>query len=965
MKRFLLFSSVFFLITVFSVPAVHRYRIETEHFVFIFEKDNERWAREIASFSEEVYENLAGLLENRPRQIKVVIHSDVNQANGSYYPVPEYLNLYVTSPRDFFLGARTENWLRSLFTHELTHYISMSPESGWLYEMSKFFGPILRPGPSVFQPGWVIEGITTYTETRFTKGGRGRNPYFEMIYRAQITENAMPSLKQAAYNPYIQPYGRIYVIGYMMISYLFETYGDGVMARFYRQMEKNPLAPYRAFEIVTGKPAEILYRDMIRFYSERFRPLYDLPSGTRFSKGVRTDYGRPVPTLSGILSYQNASNDNPSRFVFLDPDTGTERPAAFASLTDANGYDALFDGSRILYSGYETDYAVEGHPHSVADLFEWRAESGKTRRITKNARLFQPAYIDGNTAAAVQTDGPYSRLVTVNLETGAVQPLFDDGGINVFHPSVSPDGRFIAFAYNRGGIQSVAVLDRESETVEFLTAQDGGMLYYPDFDRNGSLFFVADGSGSLELFERNSENAAGAVRRLSDRIGVLAGIRYGGRFYYQSYASDGYVMKTAEENAVPPETLALAVSVRPVTAEPPAPEAQSLPGADLTVRRYFDAAQFVGWTPFPINYSPPGGFANPLGFGFLMYAQSVVKNDSVFFMTSFPFEAEGNSVFQPSVILDAAFEASLLKFSYSLRNGSHSSEDETGSEYRQETEQTLSVAVPLFDRSASNRRWRAEIGGGFTHRWTMTAGEPFHAFGMTGSDTAAVNIESEHRLYSNQNIDFQYMWHSGFRGYPSLAQYIYAGFNSSVLLPVGETEDPVFLGVFAVTGTIPITGAHSFFSEICFSASTDVNQTHQLLLRGFEYEDRNTTAALSASFGYQFPIAVVDAPLFATLALHSFSGALFTQIYANFNTAEQTAAFGNYVYVGGELNIQVGFAQAVFPLTVGVSCRIPTSAGIAFDIREDLKPYFSLDIASALSLLRNEAIRKPLRAVRL
>ena len=65
------------------------------------------------------------------------------------------------------------------------------------------------------------------------------------------------------------------------------------------------------------------------------------------------------------------------------------------------------------------------------------------------------------------------------------------------------------------------------------------------------------------------------------------------------------------------------------------------------------------------------------------------------------------------------------------------------------------------------------------------------------------------------------------------------------------------------------------------------------------------------------------------------------------------------------MNIQVGFAQAVFPLTVGVSCRIPTSAGIAFDIREDLKPYFSLDIASALSLLRNEAIRKPLRAVRL
>ena len=290
-------------------------------------------------------------------------------------------------------------------------------------------------------------------------------------------------------------------------------------------------------------------------------------------------------------------------------------------------------------------------------------------------------------------------------------------------------------------------------------------------------------------------------------------------------------------------------------------------------------------------------------------------------------------------------------------------EDETGSEYRQEFSQTLSVSVPLFTRSLANRQWHAEIGGGLTHHWTMTAAEPFHAFGM--ANAAAGGIESEHLLYSNQNIDFQYSWHSGFRGYPSLAQYVYAGFNSSVLLPIGEIEEPVFLGVFAVMGTIPIVGAHSFFSEICFSASTEVNQTHQLLLRGFEYEDRNTTAALSASFGYRFPIAIVDAPLFATLALHSFSGALFTQIYANFNTIEQTAAFGNYVYLGGELNIQIGFAQAVFPLTVGVSCRIPTSAGVVFDIREDLKPYFSLDIASALSLLRNEELRHPIRPVRM
>ena len=110
----LIFFLLIPIVTGWSLP---RSRITTEHFIFIFEKDNERWATEIASFAEDVYDSLTELLDNRPPQIKVVIHSDVDTANGSFYPVPEQLNLYVTSPRDFFLGARTEDWLRSLFTH--------------------------------------------------------------------------------------------------------------------------------------------------------------------------------------------------------------------------------------------------------------------------------------------------------------------------------------------------------------------------------------------------------------------------------------------------------------------------------------------------------------------------------------------------------------------------------------------------------------------------------------------------------------------------------------------------------------------------------------------------------------------------------------------------------------------------------------------------------------------------------
>lgn len=922
---------------------VSRYKITTEHFIFIFEKDNEVWAQEIASFAEEVYENLSSLLENCPPQIKAVIHSDVDMANGSFYPVPEYLNLYITSPRDFFLGAKTENWLRSLFTHELTHYLSISYESGWLYEMSKFFGPILRPGAAVFQPGWVLEGITTYNETRFTQGGRGRNPYFEMIYRAQILENSMPSLKQAAYSPYIQPYGRIYVQGYMLVEYLFRCYGDDVMARFYRQMGKNPFAPYKAIKVVTGKSAEEVYRDMIREYTERFAPLNQLPVGARFSRENHVDYGRPIPTRNGIVAFKAASPKNPAQFVLIDSNTAKEQLIAFASLTGNNDYNARFEGDAILYSGYEIDSAVEGHSHYKADLFEVEVKSGKTKRLTKNARLFQPAYLDSQTAVAVQTDGPFSHLVTVDLKTGKTEILFSENRTNVYYPAVSPQGSEIAFTYNKEGFQCIAILERSSGKVELLTVENGGSLYYPAYDRNGVLFFIGDGTGSLELYEFRPDNHASVRRQLADRIAVLNGIRYGNRFFYQSYASDGYILKSESVSKALEE--AVSFNLQPIEYNEDVQPVENL----FTVKKYHDAAQFVGWTPFPLNYSPISGTEMPWGIGFLLYAQSAVKNDSVFLMTSFPF-----TVFQPSVILNTAFEWGPLNFAYSLNQGYNSILNASEElRYIQKTSQSLSISIPLFHRQAASQYWIARIDAGLTWNYLMEASVPFHFFDL-GSQTEGA-ISKRHQLLTSQAFHFQYSWNSGFLGYPTLAPYFYGGFSSSVLLPISTQKESVYLGVLALKTQFPIAGAHSLFGEVAFSSSNAIGQSHQLLLRGFSYEDSNTTAALCGTIGYRFPIAVIDAPLFAALALHSFSGALFTQIYGNFNTQTATAAFGNYVYIGAEIAIQISFAQARFPIQVGVNCRIPTASERVFDVQSDLRPYISADIASVLAGLKTEA----------
>lgn len=936
-----IFSCLFFLCSfvAFSLP---RYQIQTEHFTFIFEKDNQQWAQELASYADEVYDSIAQILQNEPQPIKVVIHSDIDVANGSFYPVPLHLNLYVTSPRDFFLGARTENWLRSLFTHELTHYLSLCYESGWLFEMSKFFGPLLKPAASVFQPGWIIEGVTTYMETRLSSGGRGRNPYFEMLYRAQILDGQIPSLKQAAYNPYVQPYGRIYVQGYMMINYLFHRYGDDVMARFYRQMGINPFAPYKAIEEVTGSHAEALYREMIQFYSQKYSSLTTIEEKPTLPKSWGVDYGRPVPTQKGLLSYQPSSPKNPSRFIFLNPNNGEESPIAFASLTGNNDYDALFDGSRILFSGYETNFAVEGASHYCSDLFELHTQTKKIKRITKNKHLFQPAYLGDNRGVAVKLHGPYSSLVEVDLLTGEVKSLFHYPESNIYHPRVSPDKKTVAFAFNRKGEQSIVLFDLNTKEAKKFSLEDDSCLYYPTFYRNGDLCFVADGSGSLELFEIGKDETSKAVRVMQDRVGVLNGVQYGGRIYYQSYHSGGYTIKEGIKEA---EGVWKALRWENFKEDDEKLEVEKLSDeGGESVKRYFDCAQFVGWTPFPLYYSMVEGMEAPLGLGFLLYAQSVVKNDSLFFMMSFPF-----NVFQPSIYLNGLFEISILDFSYTLIHGYNSILDSAKNTFfHQETEQSLSVSLPLYSRSIGSQLWYSKVDFGITHSFVMESSQPFHLFGMGN----ATSIAKSHNLSFQQGVHFQHAWNSGFRGYPSLAQSVYAGFSSSVLVPLKSNIKPIYLGVAALKATIPLGGAHSLISEWAFSSSNTTNQPHQLLLKGFSYEETGYTMALGGTFGYQFPIAVVDAPLFATLALHSFSGAIYTQMYGNFNNKIDKSAFGRYISVGGELNIQIGFAQGVFPVKIGVACRFPTNPNESFQWQQDIKPYFSVDINSLISQRR-------------
>ena len=192
-------------------------QIETVHTTIIFEEDENESALQVASFADEIFEELAVLLENpTTKRVPVILYGRTAWANGMYAPFPSSITLYLASDEDQFLGTKTPSWLKQVYTHELTHYLHLTKAEG-IYKILRILGPGVTSLPVPFMPGWWIEGITTYTESMDGEGGRGNSLEFSLLTQKPIDEESMWSLAKGAYSGVYPPSSRIYATGYILV----------------------------------------------------------------------------------------------------------------------------------------------------------------------------------------------------------------------------------------------------------------------------------------------------------------------------------------------------------------------------------------------------------------------------------------------------------------------------------------------------------------------------------------------------------------------------------------------------------------------------------------------------------------------------------------------------------------------------------------------------------------------------
>ncbi len=513
------------IIIIISAPEVHaRYNpkikwrtVSNENFTIYYPEGNEAYARRVLSLSEEVYGDVTGYLDVKPRHLPVVLDIETDMFNGFYAPFPNRISLFETPPYKLTgFGSALSDITDLLFTHEYTHFAHITAARGLYSVVPKIFGSDLGLLNGI-SPGWVIEGITTNTETMFTDAGRGRSPSFNAEIRS-FTKNGTLWSRSAAGT--MSPYGppgarRIYLSGYFMVEYLNRVYGDDAFARLSGYQSKYPiLGTGRAIKHVTKKSSKIFYREFLDDFISRCDSIQaaaksnGLPAGKTLINHELDEYSTHFWTEIGTIKALRSGFEKPNAIVEIDPENGEVLSEIETGIMlNTEPVRQISDG-RLYFGEFFYHPFGEGEINT-ADLVVYDPETKKHTRLTRNAQLFSADLSpDGNTFVAARRAGMWIELVLLDVDGTNIRKLVSKPGLYFQSPCWSPDGKSIAVSAKSGGKLDIALVDPDTGDVRTLFTPDTYGDNDPSFSPDGRwIVFTSSRDGIWNIYAWDIENA--------------------------------------------------------------------------------------------------------------------------------------------------------------------------------------------------------------------------------------------------------------------------------------------------------------------------------------------------------------------------------------------------------------------------------------------------------------------------
>jgi hypothetical protein len=359
----------------------------------------------VANIIKQMNNSIIPTIGYKQKQISILLQNQTTIANGYVGLAPFRSEFYLTPEQNSFdIGSLS--WPEQLAIHEFRHVQQYNNFNvGFSHVMKVLFGEGGQAlANDVAIPNWFFEGDAVFNETHVSEQGRGRIPYFLNPMRVLWADGRNYSFMKLRNGSYLDYTPTWYPLGYMLVSYGREKYGDD----FWRKVTQDAAAYKGVFFPLDKAIKKYSTTNFDQFSNDAFdhyKNVFGLksipqslnPSITDKHKHFDADREYPAYVNDSTIIYMKSTYNHIPVFVVK---TGNAEKKISVRSISLDTYFAYHDG-KIVYAAYRPDLRWNYRDYSELMLLD--VNTGKERRLTRRTKYFSPDFSpNGKTIVAAE-----------------------------------------------------------------------------------------------------------------------------------------------------------------------------------------------------------------------------------------------------------------------------------------------------------------------------------------------------------------------------------------------------------------------------------------------------------------------------------------------------------------------------------------------------------------------------------
>ncbi|HEY2582686.1 MAG TPA: hypothetical protein VGI43_12810 [Mucilaginibacter sp.] len=486
-------------------PSIKWLQINTPAAKVIFPIGLDSAGLRVANIVQQMNKAIQPTIGFKQKQISILLQNQTTIANAYVGLAPFRSEFYLTPEQNSFdIGSLP--WPEQLAIHEFRHVQQYNNFNvGFSHILKMIFGEGGQAlANDVAIPNWFFEGDAVFNETHVSEQGRGRLPFFLNGYRALWAADkdySYMKLRNGSYRDYIPDW---YPLGYMMVSYGREKYGDDFWKKVTHDAAayKGVFYPLqKAIQRYSGENFTQFSNDGFNHYKQIFSAGQSVSQSfgnSSISKHQHFIADREYPAYvnDSTMIYMKSTYDHLPVFVIK---TGEHERNIRVRDLSLDTYFAYYNG-KIVYASHRPDLRWNYRDYSELVILD--VKTGREHRITKNTKYFSPDFSpDGKTVVAVE-EGVNGKCNIHLLKAADGKPIsVIPNKKNLFYtyPKFYGSEQLISAVRNERGKMSLALIDIKTGNTKYLLPFSFQPVVFP-LVKNDTVYFSATSGINDRLF---------------------------------------------------------------------------------------------------------------------------------------------------------------------------------------------------------------------------------------------------------------------------------------------------------------------------------------------------------------------------------------------------------------------------------------------------------------------------------